>query len=117
MKFSLILLIACLPVLSRAQASQSTQQPKIELVAKYDLSSETTAHTYKLIAISSGISSEDSNGTIEPEKEIQAMIDSFKSQNGVNDCSFDHATQTLTIITDPLTDLSEVVNSINTKTH
>lgn len=117
MKITIILLLAFLPVYSNAQQAINDQNLKLEQVAKYDLSSETTAYTFKLISMNTAGSSEDTVEAAEPGVKVRSAIDNFLEVDGVKECTFDNATQTFTVITKPQTDLSEVVKSINTKSH
>lgn len=104
--------------ISPLKSKKNTENTEVYLVevAKIPVSPETTVHTYTLKNQKdneSQISDMDEKKLL--SKEITDVVDIFLSVEGVTECSFDEATQSLTIITGPLTDLSSAVKNINTK--
>lgn len=126
MKYTTTLIIFVLSFLSYSQESipavrsvknaQDSGQIQISEVAKIAVSNTTTVHTYALKnhARTSQIDS-DSNEQFTTSEEIVSVINTFLTIEGVMECTFDNATQTFTIISEPLTDLSACVKNINKK--
>ena len=87
--------------------------PVILFVAKNDVSSSISVHTYKLIIIISGEEISDTDGHPDYSNNVQLVIDAFLSVDGVSRCTFDKATHSFTLLTSPLVDLLPVVQAIN----
>jgi hypothetical protein len=126
MKYTTTLLIFLLSFLSYAQESipaltsvkktQDSGQIQITEVAKIAVSNTTTVHTYVLNNNSTTTQLDsDNNEQFPTSEEIVSVINTFLAIEGVMECTFDNATQTFTIISEPLTDLSASVKSINKK--
>jgi len=87
--------------------------PVILFVAKNNVSAHLSVHTYKL---NSSISTEeisDLDGQPDYSNNVQLIIDSFLSVQGVSRCTFDKATQSFTILTGLSVELLQVVEMIN----
>lgn len=84
--------------------------------AKIAVSSMTTVHTYALNNNTKvAVEDTDLNTQFSVSNEVTALINTFLAIEGVTECSFDRATQTFTIVTGSLTDLTSCVNKINKK--
>lgn len=84
--------------------------------AKIAVSSMTTVHTYALNNNTKvAVEDADLNTQFSVSNEVTALINTFLAIEGVTECSFDRATQTFTIVTGSLTDLTSCVNKINKK--
>lgn len=126
MKYTTTLLIFLLSFLGYSQESipaersvkkaQDSGQIQIFEVAKIAVSNTTTVHTYALNnqARTSQIDS-DSNEQFPTSEKVASVVNTFLAIEGVMECTFDNATQTFTIISEPLTDLSACVKNINKK--
>ena len=87
--------------------------PVILFVAKNNVSSSISVHTYKL---DGGLGAEeisDADGQPDYSNNVQLVVDAFLSVEGVSRCTFDKATQTFTLLTSPSVDLLPVVQTIN----
>lgn len=84
--------------------------------AKIAVSSMTTVHTYALNNNTKvAVEDADLKAQFSVLNEVTAVINTFLAIEGVTECSFDQATQTFTIVTGSLTDLTSCVNKINKK--
>lgn len=87
---------------------------RITEIAKNSVSSTMTVYTYKL---NNGVISKNQENDSDIPKnnsgEVDAIINSFLSNNGVRECTFDSATQTFTILSSSDSDLSSIVENIN----
>lgn len=96
--------------------STSEETIQVELVSSNAVSNAITVHTYKFLGIEiTNMESPDTEPRISKSAQVQNIIDSFLSIEGVTRCTFDQATQTFTILSGPQTDLSVIVNQINKK--
>lgn len=90
-----------------------SENPVILFVAKNNVSTYMSVHTYKL---NSSISTEeisDTGGQLDYSNNVQLIVNTFLSVEGVSRCTYDEATQTFTILTSPVVDLLHVVLLIN----
>ncbi|MFT5860450.1 MAG: hypothetical protein ACI865_002563 [Flavobacteriaceae bacterium] len=124
LKSTLAILTALILLNANAQQVQTSSISEVEPihsevnvilteVSKNNLSSSITAHTYKLGgAINSSSQDIDSNLS-DHSTSIKRMIDTFLTIDGVSRCTFDTATQTFTILSEPAISLSNVIQLIN----
>jgi|TARA_B110000495_G_scaffold199132_1_gene212060 hypothetical protein len=87
--------------------------PVILFVAKNNVSSSISVHTYKL---NGGIGAQeisDADGQPDYSNNVQFVVDAFLSVEGVSRCTFDKATHFFTLLTSPSVDLLPVVQTIN----
>jgi len=87
--------------------------PVILFVVKNNVSPTISVHTYKYIKIINIESTSDVDEQVELSKNIQFIIDTFLSVQGVSRCTYDRATQTFTILAIPTTTLFHVEEIIN----
>ena len=87
--------------------------PVILFVAKNDVSTSVSVHTYRLNASISAEGNSDLDVQPDYSNNVQFIVDSFLTVEGVSRCTFDKATQTFTLLTSPVVDLLQVVLLIN----
>ena len=87
--------------------------PVILFVAKNNVSNILSVHTYKLNSSISNEETSDINGHPDYPNNVQLIIDSFLSVQGVSRCTFDKATHSFTILTSPSVELLQIVEMIN----
>lgn len=107
---------------NKAKTAQSNQLKThetsiiIELENSNAVSNTITVHTYNYLEKdNTAIQIVDSQPIESQSVETNDIIELFLKVEGVTRCTFDQATQTFTILSEPLTDLSNIVNSINKK--
>ncbi len=95
--------------------SVDIQQVKtITEVGKYAASPTVTVYTYKLNnGFVDNSQQKDSDLSVGNSVEVQSIISLFLTVQGISECTYDNPTQSFTLLVDPNTDLSKVVNSIN----
>jgi hypothetical protein len=88
--------------------------PIITEVGKYNASPNLTVYTYKLNnGFVDNSQQKDSDLSVGNSEQIQSIITIFLTVQGISECTYDNPTQSFTLLVDPNTDLSKVVNSIN----
>mgnify|MGYP006137541693 CR=1 FL=1 len=87
--------------------------PVILFVAKNDVSASISVHTYRLNGSISTEEISDTDGQLDYSNNVQLIVDTFLSVEGVSRCTFDKTTQTFTLLTSPVVDLLQVVLLIN----
>jgi hypothetical protein len=86
----------------------------LSFVCKNDVSATMTAHTYKLNDGSEmNVQYIDGAQQTTNKASVNHIINKFLAVPGVSDCTFDKATQTFTILSEPSAILSSMVQSIN----
>jgi hypothetical protein len=124
MRFTTTILLFLLPYFGQTQETtiesslslsvDIQQAPIITEVGKYAASPNLTVYTYKLNnVIVDNSQQKDSDLSIGNSEQIQSIIALFLDVQGISDCTYDNPTQSFTVLADPNTDLSQVVNSIN----
>ena len=103
------------PTISQPEISiiQTDNTTKITEISKNHVSSSITVHTYKLNAGELSVTPDIDGNLSSNSASIERMIDTFLSVTGVSRCTFDNATQTFTILSEPSVSLSEAVQLIN----
>jgi hypothetical protein len=92
-----------------------SQDEIITEVSKNVVSTSITVHTYKLITLEAGVLSSDTEEQEEYSNVINNINETFLDVDGVTRCTFDNATQTFTILTNPNVNLQMVKDQINAK--
>ena len=86
----------------------------LSLVAKNEVSATMTAHTYELNDASEmAVQINDETKQISNKASVNIIIGKFLAVTGVSECTFDKATQTFTILSEPSTNLLIAVQAIN----
>ena len=112
MKFTTTLIIAIFPLIALSQNETEISTSVITEVGKNAVSESITVHTYKL---TNAIESQQSDTDIQQinSEEIQAMVNLFLAVDGIHRCTFDRATQSFTILSEPTTNVASAVELIN----
>lgn len=106
------LFLSCLALfLTIGCYAQSTTTPNFSLRFSNDLGSNIVAHTIYVVQAESGVS--DTETYTRENQKVNEFIAVCSEVEGVNSCTFDHATGTITVVAKKGVQIEEVVTEFN----
>lgn len=102
-----------IPQTSPNAITRQITMSKITKISENKLSASLTAHTYKLVSGELSEMTDLNSNQLSNSSSIEGMINAFLDVEGVSRCTFDHATQTFTVLSKPTTSLTQAFRSIN----